>query len=320
MKILFTSIGRRVELVQAFHKAAEALGVELTIIGTDISDTAPALYFCDEIRSTCRISETEYIPQLRTICETENVDGLIPTIDTDLLLLAENKKKFEAVGTKAFVSAVEKIKLCRDKRLTANYLTSIGLKSPLPVDSVEKYEAGYPAFIKPMDGSSSIDAYKVSNKDELQAYAKKIKDYIIQPFISGREYTVDIFCDYEGNPIYITPRERLAVRAGEVVKTRICQDDTMIHEAQCLIADFKPCGQITVQLIQDEVTGENYYIEINPRFGGGAPLSIKAGADSAKAILYMLMGEKLTYHEKAAIDGAVYSRFDQSICVVGRNI
>ena len=129
------------------------------------------------------------------------------------------------------------------------------------------------------------------------------------------KYTIDIFCDYEGNPVYITPRERLAVRAGEVLKTKITQDDTMIAEMQVLISDFKPCGQITVQLIREETTGDDYYIEINPRFGGGAPLSIKAGADSAKAVIRMLNGEKLKYVEKAAKDGAVYSRFDQSICV-----
>ena len=89
----------------------------------------------------------------------------------------------------------------------------------------------------------------------------------------------------------------------------------MIAEMMKLIADYKPCGQITVQLIQDEKTGENYYIEINPRFGGGAPLSIKAGADSAKAVLKMLNGEKLMYHDKAARGRAIYSRFDQSVCV-----
>jgi carbamoyl-phosphate synthase large subunit len=149
----------------------------------------------------------------------------------------------------------------------------------------------------------------------LKLYAEKIGDYIIQPFISGREYTIDIFCDYEGNPVYITPRERLQVRSGEVLKTRIVQDDTMITEMLKLVADYKPCGQITVQLIQDVNTGDNYYIEINPRFGGGAPLSIKAGADSAKAVLKMLNGDRLSYHNKAARDGAIYCRFDQSICV-----
>lgn len=315
MKILFTSVGRRVELMQAFRNAADELGVDLTIIGADITNSAPALFFCDETKIVCRIREPEYIPQLLCICEEERVDCLIPTIDTDLLLLAENKEKFEAIGTKVLISAVDKVKLCRDKRFTADYFISLGLKSPLPVDDVENYTSGYPAFIKPKDGSSSVDAYKVEKEEDLRTYANKINDYIIQPFISGREYTIDIFCDYEGNPIYITPRERLAVRAGEVLKTQIYQDDTMIAEMKTLCADYKPCGQITVQLIQDENTGDNYYIEINPRFGGGAPLSIKAGADSAKAVIRMLNGETLNYVEKAARNKATYSRFDQSICV-----
>lgn len=330
MKILFTSVGRRVELMQAFRKAADELKSygelkdDLRIIGTDITDTAPALYFCDETRLVPRIKDKTYIPVLLDICERESIDCLIPTIDTDLLLLAENKERFESIGTKVLVSEVDKVKLCRDKNFTAEYFHSIGLKSPQSVNTVEKYEdeikkgkAEFPAFIKPKDGSSSIDAYKVNNLEDLRVYAEKIGDYIIQPYISGKEYTIDIFCDYDGNPVYITPRERLAVRAGEVLKTRITQDNIMISEMQVLIRNFKPCGQITVQLIREKITGDNYYIEINPRFGGGAPLSMNAGADSASAVIRMLLGEELTYVEKAAKDGSVYSRFDQSICVDG---
>jgi len=322
MKILFTSVGRRVELMQAFRHAAETLGVNLTIIGVDISQSAPALQFCDITEIVCRISDKNYIPSLLAICEREKVDCLIPTIDTDLLLLSEHKHSFEQIGTKVLISRTEKIKICRDKNYTADYFISLGLKSPKPFNSVGKYEAeinlgkqSFPAFIKPKDGSSSINAFRVDNLDDLKLYADKIGDYIIQPFISGREYTIDIFCDYDGNPVYITPRERMAVRAGEVLKTRIVQDEVMIAEMQALIADYMPCGQITVQLIQDEKTGDNYYIEINPRFGGGAPLSMKAGADSAKSVLQMLKGDKLSYHNKAARDGAIYCRFDQSICV-----
>ncbi len=322
MKILFTSVGRRVELMQAFHQAAQKLGIHLMIIGADITSSVPALQFCDKTEIICRISDEKYIPTLLAICEKEKVDCLIPTIDTDLLLLAENKQRFEAIGTKVLIGRPEKVRICRDKNYTADYFISLGLKSPLAVNSVEKYatelsdgSVSFPAFIKPKDGSSSINAYKVDNLEDLKLYSEKIGDYIIQPFVSGKEYTIDIFCDYEGNPVYITPRERMAVRAGEVLKTRITQDDTMIAEMKRLIADFKPSGQITVQLIQDEKTGDNFYIEINPRFGGGAPLSIKAGADSAEAVLRMLNGEKLSYAEKAAKDGAIYCRFDQSICV-----
>lgn len=322
MKILFTSVGRRVELLQAFRHAAEKNGVDLTIIGVDISRDAPALYFCDVTEIVCRISDKNYIPSLLAICERENVDCLIPTIDTDLLLLSKHKHCFEHIGTKVLISRTEKVQICRDKNYTADYFISLGLKSPKPFNSVEKYEAelnlkkqSFPAFIKPKDGSSSINAYRVDNLDDLKLYAEKIRDYIIQPYISGKEYTIDIFCDYDGNPVYITPRERMAVRAGEVLKTRIVQDEVMIAEMQALIADYMPCGQITVQLIRDEKTGDNYYIEINPRFGGGAPLSMKAGADSAEAVLKMLNGDRLSYHNKAARDGAIYCRFDQSICV-----
>ena len=90
-----------------------------------------------------------------------------------------------------------------------------------------------------------------------------------------------------------------------------------IKEAiELLCKSFKPIGPITVQLIREENTGIDYYIEINPRFGGGAPLSIKAGADSAEALLRLLRNEKMAYIAYAAEDGAVYSRFDQSIRII----
>ncbi len=311
MKILFTSIGRRVELVQAFRAAAEKQSIELRIYGADITESAPALYFCDQTVLVPRIGEAAYIPALKEVCHKETIDALIPTIDTDLLALAEHKDEFGS--TKVIISSADKIRICRDKRLTAEYFHSVGLFSPQPVDSIALYEGGYPAFIKPRDGSSSIFAYKAQNEDELAAYAGQVPDYIIQPYIGGIEYTVDVFCDWDGDPVYITPRIRLAVRSGEVLKTQIDQDEKIIYEIKRLAADFKPCGPITIQLIRDENTGNDYYIEINPRFGGGAPLSIKAGADSAEAILRLLNGEKVGYIDKAAEDGAVYSRFDQSI-------
>lgn len=313
MRILFTSVGRRVELVQAFRSAADRLGVHLEIYGADISDSAPALAFCDHTVIVPRIKEASYIPCLQKICAEQCIDALIPTIDTDLMILAQNRDHFGR--TRVVISKPEKIAVCRDKRFTADYFRSVGLKSPQPIDNWTKYDGGYPAFIKPKDGSSSIFAYKVENVKELESFAEQVPDYIIQPYISGTEYTVDIFCDFDGNPVFITPRIRLAVRAGEVLKTKITQDKQIIGEMKQLIKDYAPCGQITVQMIRQDSTGDDYYIEINPRFGGGAPLSMKAGADSAEALLRLLNGEKLDYVENAAEDGAIYSRFDQSIRV-----
>ena len=312
MNILFTGVGRRIELLQAFRNAALVLNKELKIYGTDMAGTAPALAYCDYTRKVVAMKDPGYIDNLLSICSDDHIDLLIPTIDTDLLILSENKERFENIGTKVMISNLEKIKICRDKNNVSQFFVDCGLHAPMPVNDWKEYKSGYPAFIKPKDGSSSINAFKVENAEELEVYAGQVEDYIVQPFVSGHEYTIDIFCDWEGKPISIVPRERLQVRAGEVLKTQICMDKTMIEESRVLCKAFKPCGPITVQLIRDEA-GVDWFIEINPRFGGGAPLSMKAGARSAEAILRLLDGEE--HGEYQIADGAIYSRFDQSVCI-----
>ena len=312
MNILFTGVGRRIELIQAFRNAALVLNKDLKIYGADMAGSAPALAYCDFIRQVVSMRDLGYIQNLINICKADHIDLLIPTIDTDLLVLSENKKEFEKIGTRVMISDPDKIRICRDKNYTSQYFIDCGLHAPMPVNDWHEYRAGFPAFIKPKDGSSSINAFKVENEESLEVYAKQVENYIVQPFIFGREYTIDILCDWYGNPISIIPRERLQVRAGEVLKTKICMDQNMINESKALCTAFKPCGPITVQLIQDN-RGINWYIEINPRFGGGAPLSMKAGSRSAEAILKLM--DRENPDECKIEDGAIFSRFDQSVCI-----
>lgn len=312
LKILFTGVGRRIELVQAFRQAALVLDVDLKIYGADMAGTAPALTFCDYTRKVCGMKDDDYIKELVDICKQDKIDLLIPTIDTDLLILSENISAFG--DTKVLISKPDKVAICRDKNLTSDFFISCDCKTPKTVNDFKVYEESYPCFIKPKDGSSSINAFKVDSASELEMYAAQIKDYIVQPFIEGTEYTVDIFCDFDGNPIYITPRMRLQVRAGEVLKTQISMDQKIIEDSKRIVEKFKPVGPITVQLIRQNTTGDDYFIEINPRYGGGAPLSMKAGARSAETVLRLLLGETITPNPDIS-DGAIYSRFDQSVCI-----
>ena len=315
MRILVTGVGRRVELMQAFRQAALKLNINLKLYGADMAGTAPALAYCDYTSKVCAMCDPQYIQQLVDICVADKIDLVMPTIDTDLLVLSQNVEAFEKVGVKVLISKPDKILVCRDKNNTGDFFISCGLKAPRTYNNYKEYPGPYPCFIKPKDGSSSINAFKVEDEEELAVYAGQVKDYIIQPFVSGREFTIDIFCDFDGNPIFITPRERVQVRAGEVMKTQIYMDAIMIDEAKKLCEAFKPCGPMTVQLIQDKNTGDNYYIEINPRYGGGAPLSMKSGARSAEALLKLIAGEAVGYMENISCNGAIYSRFDQSVCI-----
>lgn len=317
--ILFTSVGRRVELLRAFKDASLCTGINLRIYGTDMDETAPALLWCNEARIVCRINDDDYIPTLLGICRRDRIDLLIPTIDTDLLKLAEAREQFEALGTRVLIADPEMVALCRDKRRTGAFFESCGLDAPKAYDEWAKYPGPFPCFIKPKDGSSSIDAYRVDTREQLEQFASKVADYIVQPFISGREYTIDAFCDYEGRPVSIVTRERLAIRAGEVLKTRIDLDSQMFSEAHKILDKFRPRGPITIQLIRDEVNGRDWYIEINPRYGGGAPLSMKAGARTAEWVLRWLAEEELhAIGADMVSDGVVLSRFDDSAIVYTR--
>lgn len=311
-RILFLGVGRRVELVQAFRSAALTLEKEIMIYGEDVSDSAPALAFCDRRFELCSVRDKEYIEQLLKKSTAENIDLIIPTIDTHLQILADNRDRFAERKVKVLISSPEMVGMCRDKRLTSRFFAECGLYTPMPVSDWKLYKGGYPAFIKPKDGSSSIHAYKAADERELEVYAGQLEDYIVQPYIDGIEYTVDLFADFEWNPVYVTPRRRILVRAGEVLKTEIDLDRQIIDECRRLADRFRPCGPITIQLIRD-YAGKDWFIEINPRFGGGSPLSMKAGADSAAALLQLLDNEMTEIHN--VLDGAVYTRFDQSVCI-----
>jgi FMN phosphatase YigB (HAD superfamily)/carbamoylphosphate synthase large subunit len=313
IKILFTSVGRRVELIQAFREAAYKLQIDIEIYGVDAKDTAPASKFCDQFHLICQIEEDDYIPRLYDICKENRIDMVFPTIDTDLLVLSEHKEKFLEMGSYIFVSDPLYVSICRDKRMTREFFNDCGLKTPQIVTDVEEYVGEFPCFIKPIDGRLSINAFRVDTREELVGIAKRIKNYVIQPFIDGIEYTLDIFCDMQSNPIYITPRKRVKVRGGEVLKTEIIQDDIMIEEALRLIGKFKPVGPITLQLIRQIDTEDDYFIEISPRFAGGSPLSMKAGADSAAAVLSIFQGKQLSYVSKAATNHTLFARYDQSV-------
>lgn len=311
--ILFTSAGRRIELIQAFREDAARLGLRLKIHGADLMNTAPALSFCDVAHQICRIDDPSYIPLLLKICEEQQIDLLIPTIDTDLPILSRSKAAFSKINTQVLVSDESVINIANDKRNTYRFFKGAGVATPTTFDDYTKYNLGFPCFIKPYAGSASKDAYSVSSQEVLEEYARTIPDYIVQNKIVGEEFTVDILCGFDGAPIYITPRRRLQVRAGEVLTTEILDDRTVVDECKQILAKLRAIGPLTVQYIKDDTTGVNYYIEINPRFGGGSPLSIKAGSRSAEALLCMLAGGEVESHLEAYSAGAIYSRFDQSV-------
>lgn len=311
--ILILSAGRRVELVNQFKKAAIDLKLKSHVITADCSELAPALYFGDKKYIIPKVNDINYIGELIKIIKQNDIKLVVPTIDTELLLLAQNKDYIESeTYTKIMISNVQLIKICRDKFQTSDYLTGLGLDVPkiYNINDLSQDDSRFPVFIKPKSGSSSINAYKVECYNDLLLYSNLIGDYIIQEFVCGNEYTIDAFLDFDSNPISIVPRLRIATRSGEISKGKIIKDFEIINVIKDLLYKTNFIGHITIQLIKSEKGIK--IIEINPRFGGGAPMSISAGANSCVFLYKLLIGETLSYTEEYT-DNLIFLRYDSSI-------
>jgi carbamoyl-phosphate synthase large subunit len=316
LSILFTCIGRRVSLLNSFRRAARQLKIDLSLLGTDATELSSALQLCDKGFSVRPITHVNYIKQLLSIVRTNNVKLLIPTVDLDLKLLARNKPKFATAGCCVLVSTPDIVDICQDKRKTFRFLLKNGFDTPVtmsPRYALSKKKLNWPCFLKPWDGYASRGNAIVNNREELLFFAKRIPNCIVQEFIKGTEHTCDVYVDFGMKVRCVVPRKRIEVRAGEVSKGQVIKDPRIMSEAARLVEVLGAGpGVITLQLF---LTGDGKirFIEINPRFGGGAPLSIKAGANFPKWILQESLGEKTNIRFDDFKDNLIMLRYDGEV-------
>jgi carbamoyl-phosphate synthase large subunit len=283
MGILFTCIGRRVSLLNSFRRAGKQLKIDFSLLGTDTTELSPAFQLCDKGFLIKPIAHPDYIRQLLTIVKTNRVKLLVPTIDTDLLILAQNKPKFAELGCRVLVSEPNVVEICQDKRETYKFLKANGFDAPetiSPQTALRRKRISWPRLLKPWDGAAGKNVMVARNKKELACFACGIPNAICQEFVEGTEYTCDVYVDFNMKVRCIVPRKRIEIRAGEVSKGQVVKNEGIMSRVLELVRVLKAGpGVITVQCFLQQ-NGDIRFSEINPRFGGGAPLAIKAGSRS----------------------------------------
>jgi carbamoyl-phosphate synthase large subunit len=326
VNVLFTCIGRRVSLLESFRRAARELKLDASFFGTDTTELSSALQLCDKRFLVKPTTHPGYIAELLSIVRANKVTLLVPTVDLDLKALARNKAKFAALGCRVLVSNPDVIDICQDKRRTYKFLLKNNFAAPitlsiqtalknrkLVVSVVEPSKTHFPLFVKPWDGSASRGNAVVNNRKELLFYAKRIPNAICQEFVRGAEHTCDVYVDFDMKVRCVVPRRRIETRAGEVSKGQVVKDPRLMAEAGELVEKLGAGpGVVTLQLFATD-DGKVKFIEINPRFGGGAPLSIKAGANFPKWILQELTGRNPTIRPDAFQDGLIMLRYDSEV-------
>lgn len=298
--MLVTSIGKRVQLINHLKKS-------FRVVGVDAGELNPAKAFVDKFYKIPKANENGYIESLLDICKKEDVKVLIPLYEGEFETLHNERDKFQDIGTTILLSNKEIIYVCKDKKETYKYFLSSKINIPkvyceeeiqdiITYGDIDKF----PLIIKPKDGMGSSDVFKINTINELKFFKEYVRNGIVQEFIEGDEYTVDTLVDLKGNPVYVVPRKRIEVRSGEVVKSATVRDQQIISETLRVIEHLNKLrdnkvlalsGPLTIQFFKRN-NGQIYLLEINPRFGGGVPLSFEAGADYGKQICKMVQGNK----------------------------
>ncbi len=320
VRILFTSAGRRIELLQAFIRAARALNVRLAVHTADVEPHIAAACLADAAHQVPRSSSPGYIGALLKIVQREGIDLLIPLIDSDLVKLSLARQRFARLRCGALISAPGVVRTCRDKLRMFEFLTEHGIDTPQTwslAALIRRRNHRFPYFLKPQFGSASRGSFVVQDEKALRAFAPHVPEAIIQDFVAGVEHTLDVYTGFDGRPRCVVPRQRVEVRGGEVTKACTVKHDGIIQTGVRVAQALAECvGLITIQLILTP-EGRIRVIEVNPRFGGGAPLAIQAGADFPRWLLAEWLGRQPRIRLDQFEEGLLMLRYHQSFFIPG---
>lgn len=301
-------------------------GVE--VICADANPLSVGLYYCKKGYVIPKGDDPSFIPKILEIAKKERVNAILSGPEEEILQLAKNKSVFLKENIIPLVPEYKSALICFDKFKTYNFFIKNNIPTPKTIfltkdkNNLELDELDFPVILKPRFGRGSKGIYVANDTEELRFIISKYcknSDYLIQEFVKGVECTIDVFSDLEGNPLSIVPRKRLAVESGIVTKSQTFYNEKIINYAYKITRKLKLIGPSNIQCIIDEKDKIPKFTEINPRFGGGSILSIKADPTIIENLIRIVKGEK-PIPSKGFREGLIMLRYYSEIYILNDQV
>jgi carbamoyl-phosphate synthase large subunit len=316
--VVLTGVGKRYDIVSAFAQHA-------TVVAADPSPLAPAQYAAHRRYAVPRIEDPEYVPTLRALCHEFGAGAVVPLTDLDLEVLAVARAAGELP---AFVPDPEIARRTFDKYETHVLLAGLGLPSPptvLPGDPVE----AFPVMVKPRWGSGARSIHRADDERAAEFFVDYVREpTMVQYFMDGPEFSVDVLCDLQGRCLNAIPRTMLESRGGESIKGTVIADAELIDLGRRVSEALGVRGPATIQAFRDKRIGLGI-TDVNTRFGGAFPAPMYAalpGRTYPELIVRMARGEKIEPHVGEFRAGVTFTRYywqlelDSELRPTGRDI
>jgi carbamoyl-phosphate synthase large subunit len=295
LRILVTGAGGPAAIAAMKSLRAEP-SVEL--LAADMDPWAAGLYLVPpEARTLLPAGAApDFVDALLTRCMTLEVDVVLPTVDAELRPLAYARDKFTAAGVALLLAEAEALEIILDKLTLATHCAGVVRipRTELFGPALDPGSWAYPAIVKPRTGSGSRGIHIVGSAAELAAMERS-PGLIVQDFLPGEEYSVDVLADLNGHVIASVPRVRARVDSGVSVGGRTVHDPEIEYFGRAVARATGVTFVANVQCKRDR-DGRPALLEVNPRIPGTLGLTIAAGVDMPRLALHALLGQRLPAH------------------------
>ncbi|NCA26500.1 MAG: ATP-grasp domain-containing protein [Methylophilaceae bacterium] len=301
MNILLSCIGKRGYIADCFR---EILPAGSKIIGTSNTAWTPGFSSCDFSLILPPIASDEYVPVLLNECRKREVSGLLSLFDPDVHKISAHRKEFFEAGIIPVIPELAASTIAFDKQETWRFLSALGIAVPLTTESLSQakiwLESGalkFPLVIKPRYGFGSTNTFTARNVSELDVFYLYAPGMIIQQFMDAESLNVDGLGDLKARPVTVVPWRKLLSRMGETERSVTIECPELVGLAERLIREVGIIGPFDADFFRDS-NGKLWVLELNPRFGGGYPVSHLAGANFPDLIIRLIRGEPVERNKR----------------------
>lgn len=316
--VLITSCGGAAAL-NCIHALKEQKSFDIRIVAVDADPYSVGLYIVDKSYVVPPITKDEFVESILHICNTENVQVILPTFSAEIAVFACHLERFERLGVSMLVSPLKIIETFENKWNAFHFFRANDVLTPQTwIESKLPKDVKFPLFLKPVVGSGSRNSFYIKDGATLNFYKRKSNDaYIVQDYIQGREFTVDIVADRTSSIISAVARERLRVRNGLAVVARTIDVTSLLPYVRKIVSSAGLIGPMNIQgIINDK---RYFFIDVNTRFAaGGLPLAIAAGVNIPLITLKLALGIPVDKHENYPV-GLTMLRYYTEIFVDQEN-
>jgi carbamoyl-phosphate synthase large subunit len=304
LRVLVTGAGGPAAIA-AMKSLREDPAVEL--LAADMDPWAAGLYLVPPRERTLVPpgASPDFLDVTLARCRALRVDVLLPTVDAELRPLARARPAFAAADVDLLLAPAEALDVILDKLLLARRCARV-VRVPRTepfTTSVDPASWSYPVIVKPRTGSGSRGIAIAGSAAELSAMERS-PGLIVQQFLPGEEYSVDVLADASGHVIASVPRLRARVDSGVSVGGRTVRDPELEWFGRA-VAQATGITYVANVQCKRGYDGVAELLEVNPRMPGTLGLTIASGVDMPRLALAALLGQpvpaRLDFRERAIV-------------------